>query len=90
MPKKRLIEFFNKFLNSEARYFFEINTKIISHYPKEIHVYRYEKLLIEIKKILNTLKIKKIRIPLNQIHFKKNSLQKNKKKIIDRNAKKKF
>ena len=90
MPKKRLIEFFNNFLNSEARYFFDTNTKIISRYPKKIHVYKYEKLVIEIKKILNTLKIKKIRIPLNQIHFKKNSLQKNKKKIIDRNAKKKI
>ena len=76
MPKKKLIEFFNNFLNSEARYFFDTNTKIISRYPKKIHVYKYEKLVIEIKKILNTLKIKKIRIPLNQIHFKKNSLQK--------------
>lgn len=90
MSKKNLIILFNKFLNNEAHNFFNTNRKIISYYPKKIHILRYEDLSFEIKKILIKLKINKIRIPINKIYFKKNSIEKDKKKIIDKNAKKKI
>ncbi len=90
MSKKNLIILFNKFLKNEAYFFFNTNKEIISHYPKNIHVLKYENLSFELKKILIKLKIKRIRIPINKIYFKKNNLKKDKKKIIDKNAKKKI
>ena len=88
MSKKNLILFFNKFLKNEAQFFFNTNTEIISHYPKKIHVFRYENLSFELKKILFKLKIKKVRIPINKIYFKKSNIKKDKKRIIDRSARK--
>ena len=88
MSKKNLIILFNKFLKNEAHFFFNTNTEIISHYPKKIHIFRYENLSFELKKILIKLKIKKVRIPINKIYFKKSNIKKDKKRIIDQNARK--
>lgn len=88
MSKKNLIILFNKFLKNEAYFFFNTNTEIISHYPKKIHIFRYENLPFELKKILIKLKIKKVRIPINKIYFKKSNIKKDKKRIIDQNARK--
>ncbi len=90
MSKRNLITLFNKFLDNEAEYFFNTNEKIVSHYPKKIYVYRYENLKSELKKILTKLNIKRIRIPISKIYFKRNIIKKDKKKIIDKHAKMKI
>lgn len=88
LNKKELNKIFKKFLDEDSYDYFKKQEDIITNKNVDINIYRYEELEENIKKIKKRLNVKKEKILLKNIKFKKLKIKR--KILIDRENEKKI